>query len=202
MNGLTAISTEDGMFDDMCNSVALVNVDGTICDGSARFAMAETAKQGYLQNHPGNMREAQRIYWDTALDGDKCDMDTIIEGVHGQLAELEEQGYRIVYHTSRPEWRMRGGTLRWLYQNNLLLPGRFLSMKPEREQFTKSYRWKIDELERIAGFMLAKEVLFVEAEQVITEELLSRNEPFLVRACTSLEAAYQRRFITMPEHPF
>lgn len=174
----------------MNSKVAFIDLDGVVADSTKRFVLATVAKLEAQQSGVGE-REAVDIYWRTALNGEHVPHDELIEGCLVSLTILAQQGYCIVYLTSRPE-HMRRATETWLNKHNLFISSvLMLDMKPADKQFTKTVAWKIDRLHELATNMQADEVLFVDDEPPMRVALMDRanDVPYSIKVCSSLVEA-------------
>lgn len=131
--------------------LAIIDLDGVIVDASKRFEQAEAARAF------GN-----DAYWRMALDPNLIPLDTLIPGADVALADLEKDGYTVVYLTSRPE-NMRQNTRAWMAAHDLVGPP--LVMKPHAAQYIKTIVWKNVMVQHLVAWYEPSEVLYVDDEQ-------------------------------------
>lgn len=178
--------------------LAIVDIDGIVCDSTARFAKAEEAKQAYYRECgiteeealDGTVKQANNLYWQTAFTPDLVQLDRLIDGVHLQLERIERAGYRIYFLTSRPE-TLRRATFRWLRENLLLNWNDRLIMKPISQQFVKTVTWKAGIGEVLVRLRDAHHLLFVDDEPAHCEAVAALDLPCDVIIAGSLQEAVQ-----------
>lgn len=174
------------------NRLACIDLDGVVSDSTARFAKAEEAKQQYIETmsndlYQASMRDATSLFWQTAFSPDLVPLDVLIDGTWGYIKQIEQNGYEVVFLTSRPE-TMQEATVTWL--NLYDLDTYTLVMKPASKQFTKTTVWKSDEIQRLAKERNAEIVLVVDDEHVNLAEISKYASAFnLLYLAKSLEAA-------------
>jgi hypothetical protein len=189
----------------MSTRVCFVDLDGIVADATERFARADIARSLYLAgtDRPDKMeREAEALYWNTALDPDLIELDTLINGAHDALDLLADDGYRVIFLTSRPE-SMRAATISWLHARDLLrayrqthplmTPARELVMKAEAFRYVKTVTWKGGLAHTLAAMFGAEEVLFVDDEAAHAALVMNQAQdcPYKVKVCSSLALAVQ-----------
>lgn len=148
--------------------LAVVDLDGIIANSDARFARATTNG---------------KINWQVAFNPDLVALDTLIDGCPACLSNLEDNGYTVIFLTSRPE-PMRVATEQWLALHGLL-GNRRLIMKPSSKQFVKTKVWKAETAQQLIEEMEPKSVIFIDDEQANIEavvELLPDVRCFLTLA--------------------
>jgi phosphoglycolate phosphatase-like HAD superfamily hydrolase len=156
--------------------LAVIDLDGVCANSDARFALAKVGS---------------RTDWSVAFDPANVPLDTLIDGVPEALAQLESQGYQLVYLTSRPE-SMRDATLAWLDQHDLINEHRPIIFKSASKQFTKTKIWKVEEVRALVERYNASELLFVDDEPVnVAEVLNSLDMPVIVQTYASLALALE-----------
>lgn len=172
--------------------LAIIDLDGVVCDNTARMAKAEEAKAACLAQFADDddptpqtyiRQEAMNAYWRTAFTPDLVVFDTLIDGVLQPLEQIEEAGYRVFFLTSRPE-SMRQATVDWFWS----LPPDFvllgneeidqLIMKPASQQFVKTITWKAGVVQMLAKLLNAKTVLFVDDDAANQDELSKYADSF------------------------
>jgi hypothetical protein len=191
--------------------IAFIDLDGVVADATKRFERADIAKALYLSgtDRPEMLsREATNVYWREVFNSENVPLDTLIEGVVEALVTLEQQDYRLIYLTSRPE-SMRAATQEWLFQKLVWgvydLPNfvsRGLVMKPAAFQYTKTVIWKAGTIQMFVAMYGADEVLVIDDEPVNLAELMKYDTAHW-RMCASLaEAARPTPEVTPNDHPF
>ena len=166
------------------SKLAFIDIDRVCANGDARFALAEKAKQEFLAV-VGNRPMATDIYWRTAFTSEHIALDTVKYGVYDRLNQLEADGYRLLFLTSRPE-HLRAATRDWLKAYRIGM-ARELVMKPSVNQFHKTREWKVWTIHLLTGMYLASEILVIDDDQNNLDELARHPAPFTIRAYTSLE---------------
>lgn len=112
---------------------AFVDLDGTVCNSQKRFDKAR-------ENNGG------RINWEVAFHPDLVALDELIPNTPQVLQQLEQQGWTILYLSSRPE-SLRQVTKNWLKKHKLLAgqhSERQLILKPVRQHFVSTPKWKAE----------------------------------------------------------
>lgn len=148
--------------------LAIVDLDGIVSCSDIRFERATTNG---------------KINWKIAFNPDLVALDTLIDGCPDCLRKLEDNGYTVIFLTSRPE-PMRTATERWLLQHGLL-DHRRLIMKPASKQFVKTKTWKAETVQQLIGELQPESVIFIddEAANIATvTELLPDVRCFLTLA--------------------
>lgn len=163
--------------------LAIIDLDGVVANAEARFAHAEEIKQSYL--YPDG-KDAINAYWQAVFDPTYVPLDTLIEGVNEALDALREQGYHIIYLTSRPE-SMRGATAIWLLDACIMDDQTPLVMKPSAFQYTKTIVWKAGMIQHLAAWFDSEDVLIVDDEPANLAEIQWYNGSY--RLCKSLAEA-------------
>lgn len=169
--------------------VAVIDLDRVVANNAKRFAEAEKAKKARerelikMIGGKGKQREVTKAYWNTAFDPALVELDELMVGSKEALTDLEEQGYYIVFLTSRPE-TMKEATIAWLCQHKIFTGatlagtgtfwgvasatvryGRDLIMKPLGKQFVKTAEWKASEIQIMANLDIVESILFVDDEE-------------------------------------
>ncbi len=184
--------------------LAIIDLDGVVADPEARFKRAEEAKQAFLQEaesrfetvlHEGTTnKQAIDLYWRTVFTPELVSLDTPIEGAREAMNKLMEEGYLLIYLTSRPEL-MRWTTLAWLGDHDILhhvdggniVPIK-LVMKPPAAQYVKTVVWKALTIQMLVSLYGAEEVLVVDDEAANMAEL-QKYDVSHMRLCSSLAEA-------------
>src|SRR5579859_6080896 len=153
--------------------LCICDLDGVVCDNTARFAKAEEAKQAYrrspasITDEEGEMK-AVNIFWREAFNPSYVVLDTLIEGVKEALDTLYGE-YGVLFLTSRPE-SMREATVDWLEAHDISVEhpqfGNFLICKPPAFQFVRTSTWKAGTIQMLHRLFGADELLVLEDEQV------------------------------------
>lgn len=172
----------------MGTRIAIIDLDGVVCDSSARFAKAEEAKLTSLRGNEmavgdyggvlykegcyqqSDMQRAIDVYWRTAFTPDLVKLDVLMEGAFDALLSFvigERNGtFRPYFLTSRPE-TMRAATLDWLRFRCIAPPlvwSERLIMKPLSQQFIKTVVWKAGVIEVLVRVLQADDLLVVDDE--------------------------------------
>jgi phosphoglycolate phosphatase-like HAD superfamily hydrolase len=156
--------------------LAIVDLDGVVANSDARFAKATVNG---------------KINWKIAFDPTLVELDTLIDGVHASLEELEWQGYNVIFLSSRPE-PMKDATIEWLDKHGLFEDGykRSLELKPLDKQFTKTKEWKAKKVLELAREHEATEILFIDDEPDNAAELMNAGvEDIAISVWSSLKYA-------------
>lgn len=151
------------------SKLAIIDLDGVVCDSSARFAKAEEAKERYRRDMENNFIVNKQgeadAYWKMAFTPDLVQLDTLMDGVSDALSQLSRAGYRFCFLTSRPE-TMREATVTW-FQRHYLFDyadnGRLI-MKPLSQQYVKTPVWKAGTIEVLARLLQPDDLLVVDDE--------------------------------------
>lgn len=182
--------------------LALIDLDGVICNSEARFAKASEAKAAYLatqnpDNHyvPQVKTAADNIYWRTAFTPALVELDTLIDGADQALDQIK-QDYDIYFLTSRPE-SMREATAQWIHEHlhsfswrfELKRPSSSLIMKPDSQKFVKTVVWKAGIVELLVRLFGVDELLFIDDEPAHCESVESLDLPCDRIICGSLQEA-------------
>lgn len=175
--------------------VAYIDLDGVTNKNTTRWNNAVEAKEinrkmltdflvGELAR-PENGAAIQRsldsllesLFWQSVFTSEMVETDTLIEGANEALLQLRQEGYRLVFLTSRPE-AMRAATRAWLDEYTVYdeRNGDTLIMKPAAYQMTKTATWKagtIDHEMRSRHSVYERDqVLFIDDDKSNREELL------------------------------
>jgi len=154
--------------------LCIIDIDGVVADGTARFQRAEEAKQAYEQTPESVMRNERKgvdIYWQTAFTPELVQLDTPIEGVDQALMDIQERGYKVIFLTSRPE-SMSHATVQWLFEHTVYDSDDELVLKAPAFKYTKTPVWKAGMVQTLAHLYGATVVKFIDDEQANWEELL------------------------------
>lgn len=171
--------------------VAFIDLDGVVADATKRFEHAEhlTSMQ-YDKSRQSKLWTD--LYWRTVFTPEHVTLDTLIADldVEKALDQLEEDGYDLVFLTSRPE-SMRAATRIWLQQHRLweqvrVAEMRQLVMKPAAFYYTKTVTWKAGTVQMLASLSGATEVLVIDDEDVNVNELQRFTAAWTLRCYKSL----------------
>ena len=180
--------------------LAIIDLDKVICNGDARFAKAEEAKQAFVNDllaHFGKVdsaseKDATNLYWHTVFTPELVELDTLIDGVHEALDQLQRDGYGVMLLTSRPE-SMREATEQWLAGKALV--NRYLNpfpliMKAPAFQYVKTTVWKAGMVQTLEALYNVTDLLIVDDEQAnINEHLKYFSNVQTRELCKSLAEA-------------
>lgn len=183
--------------------LCICGLDGCVADNTARFALAEEAKQAYMASHV-DPREATNIFWREAFTPAHVALDTLVEGVNEALLDIQEQGYKVVFLTSRPE-SMREATIQWLFASTVYDADDELVMKAPAFQYVKTVTWKAGMAQTLAMLYGGEDVMFVDDEQTNIDELVkhgSLNGTLHVWCYHSLAEAVKPKAEADTDNPF
>lgn len=181
----------------MSMKLAIVDVDETLVDTSARF---ERAKEAYIvtlqqsgQKFKEAKQEAETNFWRVANTPNLIELDKPLPGVEDALSRIEMAGYSIVLLSSRIE-ALRETTLTWFWSH---LPEAYdrvshgtLFLKPPAFQYTKTAVWKAGIAQMLAAFYGAEAVLFVDDDEDNRDAVLSQPETWRAwKVAASLDEA-------------
>lgn len=124
--------------------LAFIDLDGTVCNSTKRFDQA-------LQNG--------KINWEIAFTASLLALDELIGQAEERITELADDGWEIIYLSSRPE-KLRRATRAWLKVHGL--DGHELILKPAKFRMVSTPKWKAEIICKRASD--AQEVLFVDDE--------------------------------------
>lgn len=193
--------------------IAIIDLDGVVCNNEARMEHAKRAKEAYRQRlealfadelnnnvnavyvKQGITALLENLYWQVAFTPELVTLDTLIEGVPRAIEQIELAGYNVFFLTSRPE-SMRQATTDWigsLTPETVLLSGEWsdqLIMKPAAFQFVKTTTWKAGTIQTLAQHYHADTVLAVDDDQANIDELNKHVSTFgTLYTAKSLEEA-------------
>lgn len=173
--------------------LAIIDLDGVICNVDARFAQAEEVKQAYIKQTGGypyyDEREATNVYWRAVFDPAQVPKDTLIDGVNEALLSVQEAGYKVIFLTSRPE-SMRDATAHWLFEHTVYDSDDELVMKLSAFQYVKTTVWKAGMVQTLEALYGATDLLIIDDEQVnINEHLKYFSNVQTRELCRSLAEA-------------
>ncbi len=179
--------------------LAIIDLDGVIANVDGRFEAAELVKEQWLMerqqglpyaNDPVTERDATNIYWRAVFDPEQVHLDILIEGANNALLDIQAQGYKIIFLTSRPE-DMRQATVEWLFINTVYDGDDELILKPPAFQYTKTTIWKAGTIQMLTMLYGAGDLLVVEDEQANINEITRYSVPLGVKreTCKSLAEA-------------
>ncbi len=169
--------------------LAIIDLDGVVADSTARFAEAEKARQAFLADNAACMnallsgssgkQEATNLYWQTAFTPELVTLDKLVEGAIQHIQRLENNRYRVVFLTSRPE-SMREATVNWMYEQGILAspfvaPMKYeLVMKSSAFQYTKTTVWKAGMTQTLAGLYgyASRGIVMIDDEEANCAEAL------------------------------
>jgi len=160
--------------------LAVIDLDGVVANVDARFARAEEVKLALLSDRSIQLGERERTatnrYWQEVFNPEYVPLDTLIDGTGRALDDVEEEGYDIVFLTSRPE-AMRQATLAWLdehgaWENIAIAEKRQLVMKAPAFQYVKTTVWKAGMVQTLSALYGASRVLVVDDEQANLNEII------------------------------
>jgi FMN phosphatase YigB (HAD superfamily) len=153
------------------NRLAIVDIDGVVCNSEERFARCTTDG---------------KVNWNLALSSQYVHLDVVIPGAVEALEKLERR-YTLVFLTNRPSNPMRSCTVEWLYTHGVALAR--LEMKPASEQRTKTKAWKARRVGELVGEYRATDILLIEDEPANADEIIARNTGLPIVWFESLSAA-------------
>src|SRR5690242_10564399 len=183
--------------------LAIIDIDGVLCDTTARFGRAREAKTVMLQQHINEsdpdrakaiVQQANDEYWRVAFTPGLLSLDKRIEGVQGALLDIEHAGYHFAFLSSRIE-ALREATLDWFWFNQSSVydrigHGRHLFLKPPAFQYVKTAVWKVGITQMLAAMYDVEAVLFVDDDKENCEAVMQHAGTYpTVRTAESLETA-------------
>ena len=151
--------------------ICVCDIDGIVCNRDARLALARSV---YLAKCDQEGKEPEpQVYnkgfdWETFLNPENLYLDTLIGGIEQAIHALLDQGWHLVYLTSRPE-HMRLATLHWLNNQTIAyqpvngsLEWIQVYMKDEENRYTKTPKWKSSVVQNLVEMYQASEILIVD----------------------------------------
>lgn len=129
---------------DGSQKLAFIDLDGVVCDSTARFARAT---------------QGGKINWGLAFHPPMLEMDILMEQADKIIHALEKSGWRIIYLSSRPD-RLWESSNNWLSQQGI--GGRELILRPSKKEGLKTPQWKAKVIH--AKGSQSERVLFVDDE--------------------------------------
>lgn len=203
---------------------AFIDLDGVVNKNTVRWDFATSEKDMYRKMltdflrgelvRPENGAAIQRsldgllesLFWQSVFTSEMVETDILIEGANEALLQLRQEGYRLVFLTSRPE-AMRAATRAWLDEYTIYdeRNGDMLIMKPAAYQMTKTATWKagtIDHEMRSRHSVYERDqVLFIDDDKANREELLKYldTNAYTINVYESLHDAVTRDVIGSEE---
>ena len=202
--------------------VCFVDLDGVVADNSRRWQIAERNKELHYRKllyklfenelaRPENGTAIkigvdnvlESLFWQSVFASERIEHDTLIDGANEALLQLMQEGYHLVFLTSRPE-ATRTATVAWLLQHTIYNENRdTLVMKPAAFQFTKTATWKagIIDHEMRACLKEQGQALFIDDDESNREELLKHLDTgyYTINVYESLQDAMTRDVIHVSE---
>lgn len=135
----------------MSGKTAFIDLDGTVCNSEKRFAQAW---------------QRGRIDWSIAFHPPLLELDELIAGTETALEKFEQDGWQIVFLSSRPE-SLRRATRDWLRRHDLLHGQhgeRRIILKPSHQRTTNTPKWKA-EIVCAAGLNQAEVIVVDDASE-------------------------------------
>lgn len=130
------------------SKLAIIDVDGVIANSDKRFEMAK--------------REDGSTDWKVAFNPSLLVHDELIEGVKEAIQHLYDQGYTIVYLTSRPE-HMKQMSVAFLNHHGIGGPEYF--DKAEADKYIKTTAWKARVVQELTRRNQYERFLFVDDDE-------------------------------------
>jgi len=118
------LTNSNSLPDNGRQKIAFIDLDGVVCDSTARFARAT---------------QGGKINWGLAFHPPMLDMDTLIKQADKIIKTLEKSGWKIIYLSSRPD-RLCESSNNWLSQHGI--GGRELILRPSKKEGLKTPQWK------------------------------------------------------------
>jgi hypothetical protein len=174
-----------------------MDLDGVVVNRDAHLALARgvyIARCKEEGKEPEPQTYNHGFDWDTFQDSAHVPLDTLIEGAYEAIHALRNQGWRLVYLTSRPE-SMRWATLTWLSNQGIACQPvdgalRWIDvyMKDEEARYDKTPQWKAQQVMRLVEMYQASEILIVD-DQISNLEAIVQVLTVPFRVHTSLNDA-------------
>ena len=158
------------------SSLAIVDLDGVVFNSTERFKKAEKPEGG--------------TDWSIAFNTDLLQLDTLIEGADEAIHQLEMHDYDVIYLTSRPESMYKAT---WARLTELHLSGPEMVCKPDEKKYTKTVKWKADEVQEWAGKY--KNVVFIDDEAANRQAVEELGLPNVVCKESLAETVRYERFV-------
>ncbi len=148
--------------------LAIIDIDGVVASATKRFERAGVERSLYHlagADRPERVqREATDVYWRAALDPAFVHLDTLIDGANDHLNRLIDDGYTIVFLTSRPQ-AMAGATSEWFALHVFLKASTEILFKASGFQYVKTPVWKVGMAQTLIAWYGATDTIFVDDEQ-------------------------------------
>ena len=116
-------------------------------------------------------RSYDNVYWRAVFNPAYVSLDTPIDGVNEALLDIQHEGYKVIFLTSRPE-SMRDATAFWLFGHSVYDGDDELVMKAGAFQYTKTTVWKAGMVQTLSTLYHASYVLVVDDEQSNLDEIV------------------------------
>jgi hypothetical protein len=185
----------------MSMKLCICDVDGVLCDTTARFSRALDAKTAVFQQHIAESdpetvktiaRQVESEFWRVAFTPGLLELDKPLAGVERAMNEIELAGYSIVLLSSRIE-SLREASLSWFWTHQLEVYDRVsngtLFLKPPAFQHTETTVWKAGIAQMLAAFYGAESVLFVDDEESNRAAFMDQSTWRALKVAASLEDA-------------
>lgn len=154
--------------------LCICDLGGVVADETERFKRAEEAKQAYLDEMAElqitDMRGATDTYWQTAFDPEHVPLDTLILGVNDALNTLLQQGYKVLFLTSR-KVDMKDSTLEWFSLHIFTEAACDIVFKMPAFYYTKTVVWKAGMIQTFAALYGASELVVIDGQRANIEAL-------------------------------
>ena len=169
-----------------------IDIDGVIANRDARLALARSV---YLMKCDRDGKEPEpQVYnrgfdWDTFQDPSNVYLDTLILGVNDALNILIDQGYILVFLSSRSE-HMYADTLEWFALYVFIRQSCPIVLKDAENRYTKTATWKAQQVVRFVEMYQPSEVLCIDDREDNLQAIVQvLTVPFQLH--TSLAAALE-----------
>src|SRR5260221_1413319 len=169
--------------------LAVIDLDGVVANATARFEQAKADAEAAFVEQAYEKREYDNGYWRAVFNPAYVSLDTPIDGVNEALLDIQQEGYKVIFLTSRPE-DMRDATAHWLFEHTVYDGDDELIMKAPAFQYVKTTVWKAGMVQTLEALYGATDLLIIDDEQANINEHLKYFSNIQTREiCKSLAEA-------------
>ncbi len=153
------------------NKLAILDIDGVIADASLRF---QAAKMRADDLYPGDSLadyDYRNAYWRCALSDEYVHLDIPVSGANDLLNRLGDDGYHLIFLTSRP-LSMSDATYQWfgfhVHLENMTF-NTDIVFKAPGFQYVKTPVWKVGMAQTLMAMYEAEaeDTIFVDDEHTV-----------------------------------
>ena len=183
--------------------LAVIDLDGVVANVDARFSRAKADAEAAFVDQAYERREYDNVYWRAVFNPAYVSLDTPIDGVNEALLDIQQEGYKVVFLTSRPE-SMRDATAFWLFGHSVYDGDDELVMKTGAFQYTKTTVWKAGMVQTLVSLYNAEALLVVDDEMANILEITKYSEslPAFTAAKSLAEAVAKLNGTWVEPDPF